>query len=89
MSKDDYDREKRLRLVLDLVKLHDAPLGDRFEKAYTGPLTTDAEKDKFISVICRTRHGIALTDKEIMRLADTTAEILTTRKLLKKLKKDG
>lgn len=88
MNKHDVDREKRLNTLIDLVKLKDAPLGDEFELAYTDSMTTDEEKDKFISTIHRSFiHGLPLSEDEMMALATTTAEILTTRKILKKFKK--
>lgn len=88
MNKHDVDMEKRLKTLIDLVKLKDVPLGDEFERAYTDPMTTDEEKDKFISTIHRSLiHGLPLSEDEMMALATTTSEILTTRKLFKKFKK--
>ena len=88
MNKHDVDREKRLKSLIDLVKLQDAPLGDEFERAYTDPMTTDAEKDKFISTIHRSIiHGVPISDDEMMALVLTTSEILTTRKIFRKFGK--
>ena len=88
MNKHDIDREKRLKTLIDLVKLKDAPLGDEFERAYTDPMTTDVEKDRFISTISRSCiHGVPVSDAELMALAITTSEILTTRKIFRKFEK--
>ena len=88
MNKHDVDREKRLKTLIDLVKLKDAPLGDEFERAYTDPMTTDDEKDRFISTISRLwMHSVPVSDAELMALAITTSEILTTRKIFRKFEK--
>ena len=88
MNKHDVDREKRLNTIIDLVKLTDSPLGDEFERAYTDPMTTDDEKDRFISTISRLwMHSVPVSDAELMALAITTSEILTTRKIFRKFEK--
>ena len=88
MNKHDVDREKRLKTLIDLVKLKDVPLGDEFERAYTDPMTTDDEKDRFISTISRLwMHSVPVSDAELMALAITTSEILTTRKIFRKFEK--
>ena len=88
MNKHDADREKRLKTLIDLVKLTDAPLGDEFERAYTDPIATDEEKDRFISTVHRAIvQGAPISDEEMTNLATTTAEILATREILKKFKK--
>lgn len=81
------DREKKLKYLIDLVKLHDAPLGDEFERAYTDPLATDEDKDQFISAISHISNGGRLTAVELNNLAHATSSILVAREILKKFEK--
>lgn len=85
MNKHDIERERRLKALIDLIKMVDAPLGDEFERVYTDPIATAAEKDKFISIVSRPLHGLTLSKEEIKQLADVTSEIMTTRIILDKM----
>ena len=88
MNKDDADREKKLKMIIDRVKLYDAPLGDQFEQAYTDPIATVQEKEKFISVMRRSAmHDVKISEQDIQELAMITAEILVTRKILNNFQK--
>lgn len=80
--------DKRVSYLLDVIKLYDAPLGDELATVYNDPVTTDEDKEKFVSVMAHIAHG-TVTDKDIMELVTLTAEILTTRKLLNKIQKKG
>ena len=88
MIRHDIDKEVRLRMLIDLAKLKDAGVGSDFESAYMDRVTTDEEKDLFISIMGRSiLHGISSSYDDVMKLATQTAEILVTRKMLNKILK--